>query len=487
MEPLSSSLFREVRTPAFFRVLAGNNARIYVDVLDALDQECTDRPDGLSREEAVALTEEVLAHHPDFSPDEDLASHTLTDFQNLSSREKSREIIEHLTQCRWLEEPPRRDWRRRLYFDPHGATLIAALRKIAHPDAAVFTDKLLAVCTALHHETQLIDTPWQTVENCLDGTRQGLNELRAMQKSVQRLTQRQLEETTLKGNLSVVFDNYTEQIAHSCYAELVQARLSTRLPDAVRRIHDRLLDDPGTLAAMEKEVLRRHETITADLARAKVHNALNELAHLLEMVMPMADEIDRRTADFTRRSLARFRYLQEISSERRGEVRALFQQINRLINGKRFSQLSSLPDIPPFRLPETRIPNQRDSLQLPHQRRAPAEHEALDDEPTENERRAGLADMERSLRDSLSVRRANEFIQNLPGGKGSTHSSADLSFPTRDSAATDLLAILLHAESPEARYRLEASRLDESHAETEFEYDPFPGGKVERFTLIKKS
>jgi hypothetical protein len=486
MEPLSSSLFREVRTPAFFRVLAGNNARIYVDVLDALDQECTERPDGLAREEAVALAEEVLDHHPEFSPDEndDLDA----GFEHLSNREKARQIIDHLTRCRWLEEPPRRDWRRRVYFDPHGGTLIAALRKIAHPDAAVFTDKLIGVCTALHNEAQLAEVPWQTVENCLDNTRQGLNELRAMQKTVQRLTQRQLEETSLKGNLSVVFDTYAEQIAHSCYAELVQARLSTRLPDAVRRIHDRLLDDPGTLAAMEKECLRRDESMSAETARAKVLNALEQLVHLLDMVMPMADEIDRRTADFTRRSLARFRYLQEISSERRGEVRTFFQQVNRLLSGRRFSSPWQLPDLPPFRLPDTRIPYGRDSLQMPHLRRPPAEHEALDDEPTDTERQDGLEDMERALRDSLSVRRANEFIKSLPGSKGSTLSSAELTFASNESAATDLLALLLHAESPEARYRLEPSRLNENENDHDSAptLDPFPGGKVERFQLIKK-
>ena len=478
-ELLSPSLYSEVRDPAFFRVLAGRNAPAYVDVLDALEQECAERADGLTREEAVELVAGVLERHPTLQAEEETAE----EFENLPAREKARQVLEHLTRCRWLEEPPRRDWRRRVLFDAHGATLMAALRRIARPDAAVFTDKLLAVCAALANEDQLAQNPWQTVEVCLDDEKQGLNELRAMQKSVQRFTRRQLEEKTLKGNLEVVFDDYSKEVAQSCYAELVRARLPTRLPDAERRISDRLLDDPAARAAMETECLRRNEGMSAETARAKVRLALDELARLLGMVLPMADELDRRTADFTRRSLSRFRYLQEVTGERRGEVRDFFEQINGLHAGRRFSDPWALPELPAFRLPEARLPYGRDSLHTPAVRRAPTEQDAMEDDLSDADRQAGLAEMERALRESLSVRRANEFVRVLPGGKGACLSSADIPF-SQDESAAELLALLLHAESPEARYRLEPSRLDESNPAPEL--DAFPGGKVERFHLIKK-
>ena len=479
MEYLSHSLFREVRSQAFFRVLAGGNAAIYVDVLDVLDRECLDRPDGLSRSETIEMIMEVLSRHPEMKGEADDAP----DFESLPVKEKARQVLEHLMRCHWLEEPSRRDWRRQVVFDAHGATLMSALRKIAHPDAAVFTDKLLAVCAALMNETQLAQAPWQTVEACLDDARQGLNELRGMQKSVQRLTQRQLEEKTLKGNLAVVFDQYTEEVAHSCYAELVRARLPTRLPDAVRRIDERLLGDPDALSAMHVECLRRHDGMSAETARAMVRNALDDLMHLLEMVMPMADEIDRRTADFTRRSLARFRYLQEVTSERRSEVRAFFQKVNGQLKGRRFSTVAELADLPALRLPEVRLPYGRDSLQSAQRRLAPTELQAMDDDLTEDERQAGMEGMERALRNSLSVRRANEFVKGLSSRKGTRLSSADIGFSEEDNAA-ELLALLLHAESPEACYRLEAARAED--ATTAPQLDPFPGGRVERFHLIIK-
>ncbi|HYF36216.1 MAG TPA: Wadjet anti-phage system protein JetA family protein [Prosthecobacter sp.] len=481
-ELLSPSLYREVRDAAFFRVLAGTNAPTYVDVLDALERECGDQPEGLDRQDAVEIVLDVLSGHPEFRPEAEAAEETNPE-SSLPPREAARRVLDHLMRCRWLEEPPRKDWRRRIYFDAHGATLLAALRQIAHPEAAVFTDKITAVCAMLANEPELIERPLQTVDVCLANTRQGIGELRTMQKSVQRLTRRQLEEDTLKGNLSVVFDDYTEQIAHGAYAELIRARLPVRLPDAVRRILDRLLDDPGAMAEMQAELLRRESNLSAETARARVRQRLDELTHLLEIVLPMADEIDRRTADFTRRSLARFRYLQDVTGERRSEVRGFFEQANRLLSGKRFSSAWELPDLPALRLPETRLPSGIDSLYTPALRRPPGEQSALEDDITEAERDAGLRDMERALRDSLSVRRANDFIKTLPGGKGTRISSADLPIASEEQL-TEIIALLLHAESTEASYRLEPARLLEQEEIPAL--DALPGCRVEHFEIIKK-
>lgn len=483
-ELLSTALYREVRDPAFFRVLAGKNAPTYVDVLDVLDRECAEQPDGLERNDAVEIIADVLAKHPEFQPEEEemaAGSDLLPEAQ--PTRETARRVLDHLSRCRWLEEPPRKDWRRRLYFDAHGSTLIAALRQIAHPEAVVFTDKLTAVCAMLSNEAELIEQPLTSVENALAFTRQGLSELRTMQKSVQRLTRRQLEADTLKGNLALVFDDYSEQVAHGAYAELIRARLPVRLPDAARRIAERLLDDSTTLAVMQTELLRRDPTLSAETAAARVRQKLDDLAHLIELVLPMADEIDRRTADFTRRSLARFRYLQDVTGERRGEIRSFFETVNGLLRGKRLSAASDLPDLPALRLPETRLPAGLDSLYAPSTRRVIGEQSALDDEVTDEERESAKRDMEKALRESLSVRRANEFVARLPGEKGARIPSAELPVASEEDL-TEIIALLLHAESSDATYRLETSR--GANPEEVPVRDRLPGAQVERFDLIKK-
>lgn len=478
-EHLSTALFRETRGAGFFRVLAGRNAPFYVDALNALEAEAADRPDGISREEVILLITDTLERHPDFELDEEDGSEAAG-----TPREKARLLLEKLLKCHWLDEPPRRDWRRTIHFDAHGATLITALRKIAWPDAAVFTDKLIAVCAMLADETELSERPWQAVENCLSSVREGLNELRAMQKSVQRLTRRQLEEETLKGNLETVFDDYSEQISHACYAELVRARLPLRLPEAVNRIANRLMGCSASLSEMQTEVLRRHPNMSAETARCTVLNALDELIALVERVLPMADEIDRRTADFTRRSLSRFRYLQDVTGERRTEIKAMFETVNRLMAGKRLSQSASeLLDFPDFRLPSVKLPAGLDSLYSPPVRRASIEQDAFEDNADDGDREAGKAGMGKALRDSLTVQRANTFVKSLAGAKGARIASADLAI-SGESGFTDLISLLLHAESAEARYRLEPDRL--SDETTIPPLDTLEGCHVERFSIIKK-
>jgi len=478
-ENLSTALFRETRGGGFFRVLAGRNAPFYVDALSTLEAEAADRPDGMSREEVILLIAESLEQHPQFEFEED-EEHDPTS----TPREKARLLLEKFLKSHWLDEPPRRDWRRTIHFDAHGATLLAALRKIAWPDAAIFTDKLIAVCAMLADEPELSERPWQTVENCLSNVREGLNELRAMQKSVQRFTRRQLEEETLKGNLETVFDDYSEQMSHACYAELVRARLPLRLPEAVQRIGGRLMADSSVISEMQTEVLRRHPAMSAETARCTVLNALDELITLVERVLPMADEIDRRTADFTRRSLSRFRYLQDVTGERRTEIKSMFETVNRRLAGKRISHhASELLDLPDFRLPSVKLPAGLDSLYSPPVRRAPIEQDAFEDTADEGDREAGKSSMGKALRDSLTVQRANTFVKSLAGSKGTRIPSADLEI-SGESGFTDLISLLLHAESAEARYRLEPDRLSD---ETQIPaLDTLEGCKVERFSIIKK-
>ena len=61
---LAPQLFREVPKP-FFGLLASDNARIYLDVLDALERVLS-AGGSLSRQEALEVVVEVLREHPEF-------------------------------------------------------------------------------------------------------------------------------------------------------------------------------------------------------------------------------------------------------------------------------------------------------------------------------------------------------------------------------------------------------------------------------------
>jgi len=473
---LAIELFRDVH-PGLFRVLAGQNASAYVDVLDALEKESRERQEGMSREEALAIVMDALEKHPEFAPEMVETGSALEIFKSLAPKERARRVLDYLARrdVGWVEDEQLPNWERRITFDEYGAILMGALRRIAFPDAIVFTDPFIGVCATLANEKAFSKEPFAHLENCLKSASEGLQELRGMGKSIKRFIRRQLESQTLGESYSVIFDQYAEQVGHECYAGLVRAQLPARLDAARERIMD-ILSDMELLQKMQTEVARR-ENCPPEIAMARVRNHLSELRNKLEFVQPLADEIDRQTAEFTRRSLARSRYLQEVIGERREQIKSFFEKINQMFSGKRLADLNELKEIPPLLLPSAKLLAGRDSLYEPPHRRTNEENAPVDDEITDSMRQDAVTQLKGAIRDSLTVARANRLVAKLSGGKGARISSADLPLETNDDME-DLLALLLHAESSESQYRIEVP-LDGKR-------DRKMGYQFDRFFVIKK-
>ena len=483
MPSLASELFREVH-PGFFRVLAGTNAPVYVDVLDVLERESSERYEGISREEAIAVVEQVLTRHPSFALDiSGSESVPSSQIAGLPLREMARRVLDHLArpEIGWIIDEQLPNWNRVIRLDAHGAVLIEALRKIAAPDAVVFTDKLQGVCAALSNHIAFAEAPFVHLENCLSLARGGIAELRGIEKSLMRLMERQREATTLGDIYSVVFDQYAEQVGRTCYAELVRAQLPAKLDDARERIRV-LQGDIDLLHKMQHEVMRRDD-LEPETSMARVRTRLDELARALELVQPLADEIDRRTAEFARRSLARSRYLQEIVGERRSQVKDVFERINLALAGCRLADLNEIICLPPLLLPDGRLLAGRESLYEPPHRRSLEDNPPVDDDVSDGQRDRAKDEVRAMVRESLTVGRANRFVATLPGGKGSRIPSRDFTVTSKEELA-NVIAVLLHSESGDARYRVEVPRINTDAAAAE--YDRKIACSLERFVVIKK-
>ena len=482
--PFSTQLFREVQ-PDFFRVLVGDLRRLYVDALDALERETSQRNQGIERTEALALVEQVIEQHGDLSSTADESFSKVT-----TNRERARAVLDILRSAGWLQEEERTDWQRLIFFDPNGSVLLQALRHIAFPEAAVFSDKLVNICATLSRGGEvnldaLQDDPWAQVETCITNLQFGLAELRGMQKSIERHTKQQLAATSLKENLALLYDQFAERIGRTCYAQLVHARLPTRLSET-RRALEALSSHPDLLSRMQSEVMRREPALSAEAAMSRVRLRINELEEMLLQIEPLADTIDRRTAEFARRSQARFRYLQETTSENRARVQTFFETLNQHFSGWRVSEIDALGlEFPALALHDSRVPGGLESLYTPRLRRAAGEIEPLEDEDPHRADQA-LAQLESNLRDSLTVSRANRFISRLPGETGTAWSSAELlrDHIRNDEDVADLIACLLHAKWSDASFEVQVPRRETETDEIEF--DAKLQYRIERFTLIKK-
>lgn len=480
MNGLAAHLFQEVR-PDFFRILASPLAALYVDVLDALEHEAAHRNQGLDREEALGVIESVIEKH---RADADPALEGEVNWPD-NSNGKARLILETLRSAGWVQEEQHSDWRRLVFFDPDGVILMQALRKIAFPSAVVFSDKLLNVCGALANRESLAEQPWATVETCIANLEAGIAELRGMQKSIERHTKDQLAASSLKENLTVLFDRFAEHIGRKCYAQLVNARLPSKLAVARHNLQD-LECDYDLLTKMQAEVLQRRQAHSAEGAFAHVRLRLNHLGELLDNIQPLAEAIDKRTADFARRSQARFRYLQETTSENRGRVQAFFETLNRCFAGFRVSQLDMMNlNSPQILLHEAKIPWGLDSLYTPRLRQSSVDVEPLEESDVQQQDRT-LAQLATNIRDSLTVSRANRFVARLPGKRGSALSSQELLLEHvhNEEDMGDIIACLLHAKSLDADYEIRIARYEQ---EADFaDFDSRLRYRVERFTLLKK-
>jgi len=345
-----------------------------------------------------------------------------------------------------------------------------------------FTDRLVLVCTMLTNPEAFSENAWSDLDACIANARAGLQELRGMQKSIERLTRRQLAAETLRENLSVLYDEFSEAIGHSCYRELVRVRLPIRLKQAGRRLED-LENDSAVLERMQKEVLRRQLAADPAAALSRVRVRIRDLFLLLGAIEPQAELMDRRAAEFARRSFARFRYLQEIGSARREQVQAVFEIVNRRHAGARISEVTTETELPAVFLSDARLVGGLESLYTPRKRAALGEVEPIDLEATDDERDECLLEMEGNLRDSLTVFRANRFVEQIAFGESGRISSADLPIPTGDEIA-DVAALLLHAGSADAAYRVLPER--EREDVEKLAADSKAGFLIERFELQKK-
>lgn len=482
MSELSAALYREVR-PEFFRILAGSKTgRLYVDALDLLERAAVQRVQGLERDDALALVEEAVEAHADVPLDE--ADPTTA---SLSTRDKTRAVLDTLRRAGWVEEEERSDWQKLVHFHPSGQALLQTLRRIAFPEAIVFSDKLVSVCTTLSRRDAtndpLREEPWQHVESCVSALREGVTELRSMQVAIERHTRQQLAAATLRENLSLLFDQFAERIGHACYAELVRARLPLRLADARRRVEE-MEYDADLLSKMQSELLRREPALPPETAMSRVRLRLEELADLLQSVVPVADAVDRRTAEFTRRSLARFRYLQETTSENRAHVQEFFETLNRHFAGRRVAELDDESlHLPQLRIHDTRLLSGLESLYTPRLRRVAGEIEPLDDEANESQQSDAMRRLHSAMRDSMTVARANRFVETILPERHTSIESHRIPLHCEEDLA-DLIACLLHASSSEASYRLEVAR--EQTGADRAGFDAKLSYRIERFTLTRK-
>jgi len=132
---------------------------------------------------------------------------------------------------------------------------------------------------------------------------------------------------------------------------------------------------------------------------------------------------------------------------------------------------------------DTRLLAGLESLYTPRLRRTPGEIEPLESEASEDQQDDAMRRLHAAMRDSLTVARANRFVEQLLPERKSSMPSMEIPLRCEEDLA-DLIACLLHAHASDATYRVEVTR--ERADANAAQYDSKLSYRIERFTLSRK-
>lgn len=471
---LGSRLFAELDA-GFFRILTGPNARLYVDALDALEREMPSRGDALDHAEALAIIDSCLENRH-LEPEDDT--------EPPDQAQSSSIIYRRLLAAGWLDEEKHSDYRRTVFLDPAAQTLLEAFRTIISQSVASFTGRLRLVCDRLaelrapHSRMELI---WEELKACLAQTRSGLRELRLIRKQVERYAQRQLKAVTITEALDLIYNEFSQLITQRCYRELIHARLPERLREAMAGLAE-LEQDDLALQRMREDFLRTEPETDAGRAMAEIVNTIETLSFALGDVEPTADRVDTSTADFARRSRSRIRYIQDVGSARRQQVKTIFDYVREHLPSTRLADLEDKLQFPALQIADIGLLG-TSSLRARREQTPKAQRRHVVAELTDADREESLREMQRNLRNALRLDRANHFVDRHHLEPGQRLRSGEMKIQSEDDIL-DVISCLVFAPAGGANYRLTTDRHAEPSAPVGF--DPKAGFDIERFEIERK-
>lgn len=452
---LSQQIFHDTPT-RFFAVLTWRYGRLYIDALDKMEKiQRLRHGTGLTRQELLAVCENIIetVTPEDFVQDPSLPEAEVEEEE--INKLTPAEMLRQMLKCEWLEEPKRSDYQRVYYLDSRAELLLESLRRIAYPEQITFTDKLHLVFKHLMDEDSFTDHPLSDLESCADNLRYGLQELRSMQQGMARLTQRQLRSDSLKENLQVLYDDFSANIGQKCYKSLIGLDIPIRVP-MVKQSLLNIENNPMIVSKMEAELAKRRTELGDFEITKLVAEKLRELTAMIDSVEPQSEAVDRRAADFARRSFARFRYLQEVSSGRRSEVRQLFEKVNERFAECRMANLPEQLDLPKLKIPSVGLLSGIDSLSIPNPKiQRNYDRSPLVDDFDIDDHDFAVDEMQENINSSLTSLRANRFFHSLGVPKDGLN-AAD--FPTDEAWLLELTGLLLHADTSDSDFDLTTPR-----------------------------
>jgi hypothetical protein len=472
----------------FFRPLSRRSAAIYIDCADCL-VEAADEGGQLLHEDARSLIREILLRHPDIQLDEDEGGQ----LRDLGQR--AAQFFNKLLEAHWLE--PRRVSLDENYvlIAPALRHLLSALREMAKDrpaDLKDFAATLRSLCRDLLGECALdpnrldAEAMRQTVKDLLDRAARASDQMHAVESLILQHDAAQRASDSAQETLQRFLVDFHAGQHMVCYDALQEAGLLPNLNQA-RSVAQDALHDPFVKQRLA-EGLARHLSLeaTATAAYSEAEKWLARLERQLASIPNKQRIIDRRMADFSTLSNARYRYQTEMRSRRPEQVKAYLDDAAKAHVGQTFAGLTREPGMT-LLSSSTEIFFGLDSLSTPRRARPPVDL-SFEADRAERDPEAAREEIRRRNLYVLTPQRAARFVERHLPAIGARISTEHLRI-LRDDELLDLLAVLSFDRGPSAasgkhvRWRIHPVRADFGTEPEHIPHDVEADRKTERFAL----
>jgi hypothetical protein len=271
---------------------------------------------GLTREVAVAEivdylksagAEAEIAAEIEANPDEPTEDLSGPVNGQKSVQDYASYMLRRLADTGWIEREQHADYSETIILPDYAFILLEAFRTIQEQKPREFTGQLYTAHQLITSATTNKDfSPALAITQAYENVRQVVRGLSELNQNIRRYVERATHENDVAGLLHLQFDDYILTLGPTYHALKTSDHVSRYRRDIINQVQ--LWQNDGDWLNQTAEELASQSRLSPAQAEQEVNHYLQFIAHQLEGVDPILDDIDHRHAAYLRTSLRQIRY-----------------------------------------------------------------------------------------------------------------------------------------------------------------------------------
>ncbi len=284
-----------------------------------------------------------------------------------SAQDYASYLLRRLAETGWIEREQHADYTETITLPDYAFTLLEAFRSIQEQKPREFTGQLYTAHQLITSATTNKDfSPSLAVTQAYENVRQVVRGLSELNQNIRRYVERATRERDVSDLLHLQFDDYAQTLGPAYHALKTSDHVSRYRRDIINQVQ--LWQNDGDWLDRTAEEMATQSRLSPAQAEQEIGQYLQFIAHQLESVDPILDDIDHRHAAYLRTSLRQIRYqLGSADGSFKDRLGALAKLLAAMDDE---GHIELPPDSPGLRQTPVRLPDAH-SYYTPPMRRAP--------------------------------------------------------------------------------------------------------------------